>query len=119
MPASVTSDRKSKRLNSTLLAHPPLFRSVSRSIAQARCPGQNALNAGRIGRDNANGGERYAGLGYVSIHFVEPFVGDLASSRAHIGEDHWWPIGELVDKRVKPGRCPDIDLGHLTTKEVS
>jgi hypothetical protein len=52
------------------------------------------------------------------VHLVEPFVRHLPGARAHVRQDYGRTICELIDEGVETCWRVDIDLRHLTAKEV-
>src|SRR6204780_2709879 len=65
-------------------------------LLQATRPGEQAFDAGRIGRDHADPCEANPGLSHIVVHRLEPIGCDLPGARAHVGKNDRRPAVEMI-----------------------
>lgn len=87
-------------------------------ILQATCPGEQAFDARRIGRDHADCCKSHAGFSYIVVHRLKPVGCDLPGTCAHVGKNDRRTTVEMIDKGIEACRGMNVDLGHSAVEKV-
>jgi len=61
---------------------------------------------------------RYAGLGDIIVHRLEPVGCDLPSTCAHVGKNDGSPAVEMIDECIEPRRSVNVDFRDGAVEEM-